>query len=74
MAQDSSDVRSQLLRSLMRKIENEPYPSNSMMDTIEQLLTPDDVLGYAKVLLSHIDDDQFPSISMIDRIRNLSVG
>jgi hypothetical protein len=45
-----------------------------MLDTIEELLTPEDVPAYAKVLLGHIDDDEFPSIPMIYRLRELSGG
>jgi hypothetical protein len=74
MAQDQPDIRSQLLRSLMRKLANDPYPSTTMMDTVEELLTSDSVDDYAKILLDHIDDDRFPSIAMIDRVRNLAVG
>ncbi|CAN5276950.1 hypothetical protein BH18ACT9_BH18ACT9_18740 [soil metagenome] len=73
MAQDDdSDVRVMLLRSLMSKLQDDPYPSSTMMDTIEELLTPEDVPAYAKVLLDHVDDDQFPSVSLIERVKNLS--
>jgi hypothetical protein len=74
VAERQIDPRSELLRSLMRKVADDPYPSTTMMDTIEELLTPEDVPAYAKVLLRHIDNDQFPSTPMIDRLRNLSVG
>ena len=74
MAERQIDPRQQLLRSLMSKVAEDPYPSTTMMDTIEELLTPEDVPAYAKVLLDHIDNDQFPSTPMIDRLRNLSVG
>lgn len=74
MAEDQPDPRKLLLRSLMKKVAEDPYPSTTMMDTIEELLTPEDVPAYAKVLMQHIDDDRFPSTPMIDRLRNLSVG
>jgi hypothetical protein len=74
VAEDQSDPRTMLLRSLLKKVAEDPYPSTTMMDTIEELLTPDDVPAYAQVLLQHIDDDRFPSTPMIDRLRNLSVG
>lgn len=74
VAERQFDPRQQLLRSLMSKVAEDPYPSSTMMDTIEELLTPEDVPDYAKVLLAHIDNDQFPSTSLIDRLRNLSVG
>ncbi|MGN6575923.1 MAG: hypothetical protein ACTHKG_09555 [Nocardioides sp.] len=68
------DPRKALLQSLLRKVAEDPYPSTTMLDTIEELLTPDDVPGYAKVLLQHIEDDRFPSVPMIDRLRDLAVG
>jgi hypothetical protein len=74
VAERQIDPRSELLRSLMRKVADDPYPSTTMMDTIEELLTPEDVPAYAQVLLQHIDNDQFPSTPMIDRLRDLSVG
>lgn len=74
MAERQIDPRKQLLRSLLTKVADDPYPSTTMMDTIEELLTPEDVPAYARVLLQHIDNDPFPSTPMIDRLRNLSVG
>jgi hypothetical protein len=72
--QEQFDPRKALLQSLLRKVSEDPYPSSTMLDTIEELLTPDDVADYAQVLLQHIEDDRFPSIPMIDRLRELSVG
>jgi hypothetical protein len=74
MAQDKIDVQAQLLKSLLKKVSSDPFPSASMMDTVEELLTPDTVSAYAQVLLAHIDKDNFPSVSMIDRLKRLSVG
>jgi hypothetical protein len=74
MAQDQPDVQGQLLRSLLKKVANDPYPSETMMDTVEELLTPDTLPAYAKVLLDKIENDQFPSTSMIDRVKQLGVG
>ena len=71
--QDQFDPRKALLQSLLRKVAEDPYPSTTMLDTIEELLTPDDVPGYAKVLLQHIEDDRFPSVPMIGRLRDLAV-
>jgi hypothetical protein len=74
MPQTQFDPRAELLRSLLKKVESDPYPSITMMDTIEELLTPEDVPAYAQVLMKHIDNDNFPSISMIDRLKSLGVG
>lgn len=68
------DARILLLRSLLKKVEADNYPSTTMLDTIEELLTPEELPRYSRILIKHIDNDQFPSIPMIDRLRNLSVG
>jgi hypothetical protein len=66
-------VRSRLLAALMEKVSEDQYPSTTMLDTIEELLTPDDVDDYTDLLLSKIEDDRFPSIPMISRLRDLAV-
>lgn len=74
MAQDPQDyARRRLLEALLRRVEEDPYPSVMMMDTIEQLLTPDELPAYAEVLMTHIENDRFPSIPMIERLRSLGV-
>jgi hypothetical protein len=74
MAQEPTEiVRTRLLEALMDKVREDPYPSTTMLDTIEELLTPDDVDDYTDILLSKIEDDRFPSIPMISRLRELAV-
>jgi len=73
MAEDQSeDARVRLLRTLLRKVSEDTYPSSTMMDTIEELLQPDEVSAYTDVLLSHIENDTYPSTPMIARLRNLA--
>lgn len=65
-------VRKELLEVLMKKVETDTYPSSTMLDMIESLLTPNDVARYADVLLEGIRDSQFPSISMLQRVQTLA--
>lgn len=74
MSQDQSDTRTTLLRTLISKVEEDPYPSTTMMDLIEELLTPEDVPAYADILMRRIEADRFPSMPMIARLRDLNVG
>jgi len=75
MAKDEfEETRVRLLQLLLRKIDEDTYPSSTMMDTAEELLKPDDVSEYADVLLAKIEDDAYPSIPMIDRLRNLHIS
>lgn len=75
MTDDATETaRARLLQALLRKVATDTYPSTTMLDTIEELLTPDDVEEYADLLLQKIENDQFPSIPMIDRLRDLSTA
>ncbi len=73
MADTQYDVRSELLKNLLSKVEQDPYPSLTMLNLIEELLTPDEVPQYARVLLEKVADEQFPSVSMLSRIRDLAI-
>ena len=65
---DQQDVRAQLLQLLLGKIEQDTYPSATMLDIVEMLLTPDDVAAYAEVLMAKLEDDTYPSNSLIRRV------
>ena len=71
MADNHDDVRVKLLQRLIEQVDSDQYPSTTMMDTIEEMLTPDEVPNYAQVLVRKVADDQYPSIGMIRRIRDL---
>lgn len=64
-------ARVRLLRVLMGKVAEDEYPSATMMDTIEELMLPQELPAYANLLLEQIDSSTFPSIDMINRVRNL---
>lgn len=68
---DQYDARGELLQTLLRKVGDDPYPSSTMLDMIESLLTPDDVPSYAGALLDRIRADEFPSSSLIQRVQSL---
>ena len=72
MAKDEFDyARLQLLRVLMDKVAEENYPSATIMDTIEELMIPQELPVYAQLLAEKIEDSRFPSIDMINRLKNL---
>jgi hypothetical protein len=66
------DVQTMLLKVLIKKVGADRYPSTTMMDTIEEMLTPEATPVYARLLVERIDQDEFPSIDMIARLRNLA--
>lgn len=69
---DGTDVRARLLDLLIEKIVEDTYPSETMLDMIEQILTPDDVAAYAAVLMQKIENDAYPSMSMLRRVLELA--
>ena len=71
MADKQTDVRAQLVQTLVDKVDEDQYPSSTMMDEIEEMLTPDELQQYASVLLAKVADDTYPSHGMIRRIRDL---
>jgi hypothetical protein len=72
MAKDAYDyARVRLLRVLMDIVAEENYPSATIMDTIEELMLPQELPVYSELLLERIETSRFPSIDMINRLRNL---
>ena len=68
----SFDLRAEIVDALMEKVDTDPYPSTTMLDWIEEMLTPDELPRYAESLLSRIRSDNFPSIPMIARLKRLT--
>jgi hypothetical protein len=68
----SFDLRAEIIDALMEKIDTDPYPSNTMLNMIEDLITPEELPRYAESLLRRIHSDNFPSIPMIARLKRLT--
>ena len=68
----NQDLHDQVFQLLMEKIEQDPYPSVTMMDMVEQMLRPDDVEKYASVLMDKIRADSFPSLDLLNRVQSLA--
>jgi hypothetical protein len=71
MPDQSTDARNQLLQALLSKVAEDTYPSTTMMDAIEEMLTPETFEDYVQILIGHVENDQYPSIPMIARLRDL---
>ena len=71
-AEQTLSVREQVLDILLEKIEHDRYPSSTMMDDVERLLTPWRRQDYARVLVEKVRGDRYPSRSMIQRLLRLS--
>jgi hypothetical protein len=69
---DEDDTRAQLLELLLDKAEADQYPSSTMLDVIELLITPETAPAYADVLMAKIDGENYPSMSLVRRVLALS--
>jgi hypothetical protein len=74
VADAREQVREILLDTLLKKIDDDTYPSIAMMDMAEELLGPDDLERYTKILLDKVTDEQYPSVTMLGRLQNLATG
>jgi len=70
--EENEQVRAQLFELLLGKVDEDTYPSSTMLDIIEKLITPETAPAYAAVLMSKIDGDTYPSMSIIRRVLALS--
>ena len=68
MADTATKLHREVMQVLLEKVEEDRYPSTTMLDMIEQMLRPEDVETYAEILLDKIRGDRFPSIGMLARV------
>ena len=68
---DAATLRERVSRKLIEDIEDVQYPSVTMMDRVEAILSPDALGDYAEALLEKIEGTRFPSISMLNRLDGL---
>ena len=65
-------TREQLFRLLLDKVEQDQYPSSTMLDMIEKIVTPDELPEYTEMLMAKIEGEQYPSYDLIQRLDVLS--
>jgi hypothetical protein len=70
--QNPLDIRDAVLDMLLEKVDNDRYPSTTMLDDIERILTPWRREDYADVLMAKVRADRFPSHDMIERLLRLA--
>ena len=63
-----TDLHRQILDILLDKVKQDPYPSVTVLDLIEQRLKPDDVDEYTEILMDKIKDDTYPSLDHLRRL------
>lgn len=68
---DRDDARRELVATLLQKVQDDPYPSTTMLDLLEELLTPDEMPAYVVFLQERIRSERFPSMPMLKRLTAL---
>lgn len=68
---DNDVARAALLDALLEKVRDDRYPSNTMLNQIESLLTPAETPAYVVMLQERIREDTYPSIPLIKRLVRL---
>jgi hypothetical protein len=70
--QKTLSIRDAVLDVLLDKVENDRYPSPTMLDDIERILTPWRRDDYAEVLMAKVQQDRYPSHDHIERLLRLA--
>jgi hypothetical protein len=71
-ADRGEEARAELVKTLLQKVNEDTYPSTTMLDLIEELLTDDELPDYVLFLQDRIRADQYPSIPLINRLVNIA--
>jgi hypothetical protein len=66
------DIADRVFELLLRKVEQDRYPSNQQLDLLEQHLTDRRRRELIAVLADKIAQDRYPSMQMIRRILRLA--
>jgi hypothetical protein len=68
---DHDDARAELIATLLQKVKDDQYPSTTMLDLIEELLTPEETPAYVVFLQDRIRSERYPSIPLLKRLSAL---
>jgi hypothetical protein len=66
------DTRELLLDMLLQRVQEDRYPSVTMLNMAETLLRPEEVPLYVELLIQRVREDTYPSIPMLKRIAALT--
>jgi hypothetical protein len=68
---EPDDARAELVATLLDKVNNDQYPSTTMLDLIEGLLTPEETPAYVVFLQDRIRSENYPSMPLLKRLAAL---
>jgi hypothetical protein len=70
MAETQLDARAEVVELLLGKIADDTYPSTTMLDLVEEMITDEDREAYIRVLWEKVRDDNYPSLALMTRLRD----
>jgi hypothetical protein len=66
------DLHHEILELLLDKVRDDPYPSVTMLNMIEESLRSEDVPEYTDILIEKVRADQFPSLDHLHRLQRFA--
>ena len=65
----AAELRERIMKPMLDEIAEVQYPSVTMLDRVESMLTSREALaGYAETLVEKIEASRFPSSSLLKRL------
>jgi hypothetical protein len=71
MTVSADQARAELVKTLLQKVHDDQFPSTTMLDLIETLLTPEEQPTYVVILQDKLRRERFPSMPMLIRLTRL---
>jgi hypothetical protein len=68
---EPDDARAELVATLLEKVRDDQYPSTTMLDLIEDLLTPEETPAYVVFQQDRIRSERYPSMPLLKRLSAL---
>ena len=72
MTLSRDEAQGWLVQTLLEKIRNDPYPSATQMQILEESLPREMIPDYLEVLIEKAQRDSMPSIPMLRRISRVA--
>ena len=66
------DLHAQILEILLEKVRNDPYPSTTHLDLIEQIMRDDEADEYTRILMKRVSGETYPSLDVLRRLQNFA--
>lgn len=69
---EQTDVRRSLVESLREYIRRDRFPSQGMLELLEEILHPEEWPDYLALLVEKLQQDRYPSLELAKRAARLA--